>query len=229
MSGHHSLHKRIKKALFTHPVTLWVISRIIANYIRLVYYTSKRHVNIHPEALPYMQGKENALFAFWHGRLMLMPMMCPPGRKMHVMISGHHDGMLIAHAMHAFGFGIVEGSSRRGGANAARGALDMLGAGDNVSITPDGPKGPNMTVQQGTVAIAKLAEKTVVAITYSATRCKRFSSWDRFMVALPFGTLYFEVAAPLTFSGEENEADMLRCREVMRSITQQADTLAGQS
>jgi lysophospholipid acyltransferase (LPLAT)-like uncharacterized protein len=227
MSKQHSLHKRIKKALFTNPVTLWVLSRLIANYIRFVYYSSRKHVVMHPDSAPLMRGEENVIFAFWHGRLLLMPMLSPRNRKVHVMISGHHDGMLIAHSMFAFGFGVVEGSSRRGGANAARGAIDVLLAGDNVSITPDGPKGPNMKVQQGAVAIAKLAGKKVVPITYASSRCKRFNSWDRFMVALPFGKVYFEVGAPMTFTSEEQTADIQNLENVMHAITKNVDERAG--
>jgi lysophospholipid acyltransferase (LPLAT)-like uncharacterized protein len=226
--AHHAWHKRLKKALLNNRVVMWCLSRLIANYIRIVFYTSKRIIDMHPDASDSMNGKKNVIFAFWHGRLLMMPMMCPPKRKMHVMISGHNDGLLIAHAMHAFGFGIVEGSSRRGGVQAARGAIEVLERGDNLSITPDGPKGPNMTVQAGVVAISRLTSVPIIPITYTATRHIRFKSWDRFMIALPFSTLYFGIGAPVHPDPAQEESEAIAVLELRkRELTRETDTRAG--
>lgn len=226
--GKHALHKRIKKAILTNPITLWIVSRLVANFIRLVYYTSKRKYTIHPDAAPYYSGERNMVYAFWHGRLMMMPPMAPPKRKMNVMISAHNDGMLIAHAMHAFGFGIVEGSSRRGGMQAARAAIEVVKRGENVSITPDGPKGPAMTLQPGVIAISRLTKTPIVPVTFSASRHIRLGSWDRFMVALPFGTLYYHVGAPMQFDRNTDEQTAMEiCERNKRALTAAADAEAG--
>ncbi len=224
----HARYKRSKKALLNNGLVMWILSRLIASYIRLVYYTSTRQIDTHPEALPYMNGERNVIFAFWHGRLLMMPMMCPPKRRMHVMISGHNDGLLIAHAMRAFRFDIVEGSSRRGGAQAARGGIEVLEAGDNLSITPDGPKGPNMTVQAGVIAISRLTNVPIVPITYTSSRHIRLGSWDRFMIALPFGRLRFSVGAPV-FPDPSQSEDLAisRLQQIKRELTSALDDTVG--
>lgn len=163
---------------------------------------------------PYAEGKLNGVYAFWHGRLLLMPMICPPGRKMHVLISTHRDGEMIARTMHHFGFGTVRGSSTRGGITAGMNAVKALQSGENVSITPDGPKGPIMQVQEGIITIAELAGLPIIPVTYASSRHKRMRTWDRFMVAMPFGTIYYKMGAPMLKPTKEAlEREMVRITE----------------
>lgn len=211
------LFKRLFKTAFFRFVIIW----LAANIIRLVHYTNRRHYDVDDAALPYMRGEKNGVFAFWHGRLMEMPMLCPPKRKMNVLISSHRDGEMIARTMHRFGFGTVRGSTSRGAVVAGKGALKVLQDGDNVSITPDGPRGPAMKAQEGAAVIARMAGVPVIPITFSCTRHKRARSWDRFMIALPFGTIYYAVGAPLwEVSSESLEAAMV-------ALTEKVDQRAG--
>ena len=144
-----------------------------------------------------MSGEKNAIFAFWHGRLLMMAMLCPPKRKMNILISTHGDGEIIARAMHNFGFGTVRGSSTRGGAGAAMRSLTVLEAGENIVITPDGPRGPEMRVQPGIITIAQMTGLPVIFGAFSASRYKHMRSWDRFLLAKPFGCIHYEVSAPM--------------------------------
>jgi lysophospholipid acyltransferase (LPLAT)-like uncharacterized protein len=148
-------------------------------------------------------------------------MLHPRSRKMHVLISTHRDGEMIARTMHRFGFNTVRGSTTRGGMTAAMQAVKALLAGDNVAVTPDGPKGPVMKVQPGVVTIAEMAGVPVVPVTYASTRHKRMRTWDRFMVALPFGTIYYRVGAPMMGA----RAELLE--QEMVQLTQEVDEKAG--
>ena len=56
-----------------------------------------------------------------------------------------------------------------------------------MAITPDGPRGPAMTVSIGIVNAARLAQVPIVPITYATSRRRMFPSWDHFHLALPFG------------------------------------------
>jgi lysophospholipid acyltransferase (LPLAT)-like uncharacterized protein len=188
-----SFFKRLSKTSGFIRIICW----LIANYIRIVHYSSLKTYDIDNVALPYVRGELPAVFAFWHGRLLMMPMLCPPKRKMNVLISTHRDGELISRAMHNFGFRTIRGSSTRGGTGAAIRSVKRLQAGDNVSITPDGPRGPAQHVQEGIITIAQMAKIPIIGVTYSASRHRRMRSWDRFMVALPFGRIHYKISAPL--------------------------------
>lgn len=208
------LFKRLFKTAFFRFLIVWAA----AMFIRFVYYTCRHRWQIDPASKPYMSGEKNVIFAFWHGRLMMMPLMNPSNRKMNVMISQHRDGEMIAQTMHRFGFATIRGSTSKGGVMAGRGAIRAAKDGQNVSITPDGPRGPAEKVQEGIVTISSMTGVPIVPITFSASRHKRARSWDRFMIALPFGTLYYAAGAPLWNATAET------LEEAMKAINRDVDS-----
>lgn len=211
------------KRLLKHPRTQYLLSHLLAGYIRLVMLTNRKEFHIHEEAKAYMRGEKNAIFAFWHGRMMLLPAINPP-RKMHVLISEHRDGRLISQVIHHFGQDTVVGSSSKGGSEAVRNIVRILKKGDNISITPDGPRGPNQTAEAGIVTIARLSGKPVLPVTFSASRNKRLKSWDRFMVAKPFGRIVFCIGAPIMIE-QADEAARIAVETSMNNLVEQADAL----
>ncbi|NBX02854.1 MAG: DUF374 domain-containing protein [Alphaproteobacteria bacterium] len=218
----------IGKRLLKHPRTITLFSHVLAGYIRLVFATSRKTYLIEETATPYLSGEKNAVFSFWHGRMMLLPAACPPLRKMHVLISLHRDGVLISQVIGHFGQATVAGSSSRGGETAVREMLRILETGDNVSITPDGPRGPNQTVTTGgVVTVAKLAQKPIIPVTFSAKKSIRLGSWDKFMVALPFGHIIFCAGAPIVLDKDADEM-LLRTQveQAMNILVDKADEAA---
>jgi lysophospholipid acyltransferase (LPLAT)-like uncharacterized protein len=214
-----------KKRLLKHPITIAALAWLIAFYIYLVYFTSRKIHHIHPLSESYMQGDDNGIFAFWHGRMMMMLAFRPP-RRMHVLSTPHRDGQLSSRIVRIFGNYTIYGSSTRGGHSAAREMLRVLKAGDNISITPEGPRGPVQVVQKGTMAIAKLSGKPVIPVTFSSTRQKRFGSWDRFILPLPFGRIDFCIGAPIVVERDSDEEQMrLAIEQTMNTQVEYADGL----
>ncbi|MDX2074275.1 MAG: lysophospholipid acyltransferase family protein [Alphaproteobacteria bacterium] len=212
--------KPLLKSHAVHRISVW----LIAQYIRLVYITGLRRYDIHPDAARYMRGEENAIFAFWHGRMMLMPCLCPPGHVMHVLISQHRDGVFISDVMREFRFKTIAGSTSKNGRAAFMAMLRALRDGDNIAITPDGPRGPLQVAAGGVAITAKLSGKPVIPITFSARRHKRARSWDRFMVALPFSRIYFGAGAPVAIRKDmEDEAARLAVEQAMNQLVEKAD------
>jgi lysophospholipid acyltransferase (LPLAT)-like uncharacterized protein len=217
-----SWHKRLLKA----PLTIAALSWVLTAYIELVYLTSRKERHIDPAALPYMQGKDNGVFAFWHGRMMMMLPFRPPKRKMHVLSTPHRDGQLSSRIVRNFGNYTIYGSSTQGGHGAAREMLRALERGDNISITPEGPRGPVYVVQKGTMAIAKLSRKPILPVTFASTKQKRFNSWDKFILPYPFGRIVFCVGAPVFVERDAEEEPMrLLIEQSMNALVEKADTL----
>src|SRR5262249_58573630 len=98
----------------------------------------------------------------WHG---LAPF--------HMLISAHRDGRIIAGAMTYFGIETIAGSTSRGGSSALREMLKRLREGGCIGITPDGPRGPAMTLSIGVVNIAQVARGPLVPLTYATSRRPR--------------------------------------------------------
>jgi lysophospholipid acyltransferase (LPLAT)-like uncharacterized protein len=215
-----SLSKRLLKA----PATIAALSWLLAMYIRLVYVTSRKIRVVDTAAEPYMQGEANGIFAFWHGRMMMMLPFRPPKRKMYVLSTAHRDGQLSSRIVRQFGNYTIYGSSTRGGTGAAREMLRVLEEGNNITITPEGPRGPVHVVQKGTMAMAKLSGKPILPVSFSSTRQKQFDSWDKFILPLPFGRIAFCVGAPITVERDGEEEPMrLAIERAMNAQLEKAD------
>lgn len=221
------LFKRFKKALLKNPVTQWAICFIAACYIALAHFTCRRVYHIAPEAQPYLRGERHAIFAFWHGRLMMMSLLRSYSRKIFVLISSHADGLMIARTVRFLGLRSVHGSSRRGATSGTRASLEVLKAGYNLFITPDGPKGPALVAQPGVAALARWSKLPVLPMSFSATRATIFGSWDSFMIVLPFGTIHYTVGAPIDVSGMEVSGATALIEQRMREQLHATDALAG--
>lgn len=200
-------------------------------YIRIVYQTNRWRTE--GADRPHRLRAEGRAFigAFWHGRMMLIPMAWRQMAPMHMLISAHRDGQLIAGAMTYFGIESIAGSTRRGGSSALRAMLKCLGDGDCVAITPDGPRGPAMIASLGIVNLARLAQVPIQPITYATSRRRLLATWDRYHLALPFGRGVIlwgepiELAPDLDAAGIEDARRLIETR--MNEMVREADLLVG--
>jgi len=212
-----------------------IAADIIVFYIRLVQRTSRWDtIGIeHPAA--FWQSGRSFVGAFWHGRLLMMPAAWTSDRKMHVLISQHRDGELIARAMDRFGIGTVRGSAakagsgEKGGRAALRAIVQLLKQGDCVTITPDGPRGPRMRAGTGIVVAARLAGVPIMPATYSVRRRRLARSWDRFLIAWPFNRGVLLWGAPIDVSDPAEPLDQaaLRVETALNALCAEADRLCG--
>ena len=150
---------------------------------------------------------------------------------MHMLISAHRDGRIIADAVTYFGVQSIPGSTRRGGSAALRRMLKQLEAGECVGITPDGPRGPATVASVGIVNLARLAGAPIVPVVFATSRRKILNSWDRFNLALPFGRGVFvwgepiEIASDLDAAGLEEARLLVETR--MNEMAREADRRVG--
>jgi lysophospholipid acyltransferase (LPLAT)-like uncharacterized protein len=139
------------------------------------------------------------VFALWHGEL--LPLLAQHrDQGVVVLISEHRDGEVIAQIAHALGFRTVRGSTSRGAARALLAITRSLQDGDEVAVTPDGPRGPRHTFAPGALVAANRADVPIVAIGVTATRAWRLKSWDAFMIPKPFSRITIVYSDP-TFVG----------------------------
>jgi len=186
-------------------------------YIRFVYVANRWSVE--GDEWPRRLTGEGRTFivAFWHGRLLMMPPAWHQLTSFHMLISAHRDGRIIAGAMTYFGIDTIAGSTSRGGSSALRAMLKRLKEGGCVGITPDGPRGPAMTVSIGTVNIARLARVPILPLTYATSRRRVLATWDRFHLALPFGHGVYLWGEPIEIANELDEAGLERARHLVET------------
>jgi lysophospholipid acyltransferase (LPLAT)-like uncharacterized protein len=222
-----SLGKAIARSEWLRTALCW----LGAEYIGLVFRTGRwefvgreiaeRHWNA---GLPF-------ILAFWHGRLLLMPHSWPRAKPIHMLISQHRDGQLIAKTVAHYGIDTVAGSTSRGGSAALRAMLKALKSGECVGITPDGPRGPRQRASAGIVNVARMAGVPIIPVTFSVKRRAVLGSWDRFIVALPFSKGVFVWGRPIEVPRDASDAALEALREEvenrLNAITAAADGRMG--
>ncbi|MGB8274426.1 MAG: lysophospholipid acyltransferase family protein [Alphaproteobacteria bacterium] len=210
-----------------HAVTCWLASL----HIRLVFATSRWRTVGAETPRPFWDGRRPFILCFWHGRLLMMPYCWDRRVPIHMLISRHRDGQIIARTVAHFGIDTVSGSSSKGGSTALRAMVRLLKSGHCVGITPDGPRGPRMRANMGIVNVARLSGAPVVPVSFAASPRRLLSSWDRFLVAWPFGRGVFvwgePIAVPHHASESEMEAARLAIEDRLNAVTQEADRLSG--
>ena len=204
---------------------------VIHLYIRFVYVSNRWTVEGGDVPHRLRRDGQSFILAFWHGRLLMIPMAWQRLAPMHMLISAHRDGRIIADAVTHFGVQSIAGSSRRGGTMALRTMLKQLEAGECVGITPDGPRGPAMTASSGIVNVARLAGVPIVPIVFATSRRRLLRSWDRFHLALPFGRGVFLWGEPIEIAADLDPAGLEQARlEVetrMNEMVREADRRVG--
>ena len=123
--------------------------------------------------------------------LWMMARQSPEGRKarirIHVLVSRHRDGQFIGAVLSRFAVDVVLGSSSRGGARGLRVLLNLLAGGDQIVITPDGPRGPRRVAAAGVAQLAALSGVPVLPCAAQTTHRWVLRTWDRMVVPKPFG------------------------------------------
>jgi len=170
---------------------------------------------------------ENYIGALWHNRLLVFPLILRrffPQRHGAALISASRDGDLLADAVQRFGYDVVRGSSSRLGASAILQLTQVLAAGGDVVITPDGPRGPAYELGPGIIFLAQKSGAAVLPMNLEYSRCWRLGSWDRFIVPRPFAKVRVLINRPhnvkSTTTPEEFEGERLALQNAMMELVE---------
>jgi len=176
---------------------------------------------------------ERIIVAFWHGRLLMMPFAHPGvyrARPTTILISQHRDGEYITRIARRLGLTVVRGSAARDGAQAFRQLVHTLREGQDVAITPDGPKGPRHRVKSGVVELSRLSGMPILPVAFGARPRRILESWDQFLVPRPFGRGVFVWGEPIYVPLELSKSDGVKYRallaERLDAVTAEADSRA---
>lgn len=179
-----------------------ILPHLLYYLVRIIYFTNKK-VYHHPKD----DGKP-LIICMWHGDLMSQPYNYFAFRKngtVKAMISHNKDGEIITKLVSNFKIGAVRGSSSKGAAKVLITALKELKSGNDIAITPDGPRGPRYSVADGVIALAQKSDSNVVCFNTVPTKYWQFKSWDKFILPKPFGRIDFYISEPFDIKNIEFE------------------------
>ncbi len=185
--------------------------------------------------VPFEHGAP-VIAAFWHEHLPLMPALwnraraTTPGLRLHVLVSRHNDGRFIGDVIARFGLEVAHGSTGRGGQNrgGARGAMALLAAleaGQQVVITPDGPRGPRRKAAPGVAQLAGLSGRPVLPCAARTSHRRILDSWDRMILPLPWGRGVLVCGAPIQVDREGWEAALPAIAGALDAASAEAERL----
>jgi hypothetical protein len=211
-------------------ITIWIISRTAALFILLLGYSWRiRWMGLEHDRAA-RKNHSNVIYAFWHGRMLAL-CFSHRRRRVHIMVSEHRDGEMIARTVDLLGFIPVRGSTTRGGLRALFQMAERGSAGYDVAITPDGPRGPRFQVQQGVITLAQRTGMPIVPVTDSASLRKTLSSWDRYIIPLPFSRVVImhgePIFVPRQLTAERMEEKRVQLEEALQALTHRADEMMG--
>ena len=178
------------KRIVASPAFLSAAGSVAANYLRLVWYSSRRTL----EPADFYEIFETPAIV--------------------AIISRHRDGELNARAAEKLGIGTIRGSGshsgdfhRKGGATAFTAMLQALTEEYNVALTADVPK-VSRVAGLGIVKLAQYSGRPIYPIAIASSRRIELKNWDRTAINLPFGRIAMVGGEPIRVARDCDDATL---------------------
>lgn len=223
------LHKHILNQDWAQDAVTW----LAALWLRFVRASGRWELRNWDNLQTLIDDGKPAILCFWHGRLIANIFAWPQGVPLHQLSTAHRDGQLAGKTYQRLGVTPVW-LDKNSPSEATRTLVKLLKAGELVSITPDGPKGPRQRMQSSAIDIARLAGGAyLVPVSNSVTKAKILGTWDKMQFPLPFGGGIFQVGTPVYVprkaEAQDFEAIRQHVEDALNSMTRELDTLCGQN
>lgn len=175
----------------------------------------------------FEQPNGPAIYCFWHNRLALCTGIYErfirnrnPTEGVAGLVSASKDGGFLAAILESFGAQPVRGSSSRRGPQALLELTTWAQRRYDLAITPDGPRGPRYSVQEGVISLAQLTGLPIIPVSCYTTRKIELKSWDRFQIPLPFAKCHIQVAPPIRVPREADDQQREQLRvQLLTALT----------
>jgi hypothetical protein len=151
------------------------------------------HFKVSPEAVRCLRKTDQPVaFTLWHNRLFITAEVFRryrQGRSIYGLVSPSKDGAWLEAFFSLVGIRAVRGSSNKQGREAVSSLVDVMKAGHDIGITPDGPRGPIYEFKAGGLVVARRAQAPLLLMGCAYDASWQFRSWDRFHLPRPFSSL----------------------------------------
>jgi lysophospholipid acyltransferase (LPLAT)-like uncharacterized protein len=193
------------------PAIAYLIIYVVSKTLRLKITGAKQIIEA-------KKTGKNFIFAFWHNQFFIMPYYYVKkiGRSpISVLTSKSKDGEYISRLLYKFGFSTTRGSTSLGGETALRLLIKEIEKGNDVAVTPDGPRGPRHIIQEGIITLSSVTGCPIVLAGYKVKRKKILNTWDKFIIPCPFTSGILTTIGPISIP--KNISDS-RKEEIRKSL-----------
>ena len=202
-------------------------SAAVRNWMSTLDYKAAYYDRAIDPVFPECNGQK--IYIFWH-EYILFPLYLRGHCNMAMLLSRHSDAEILSHAAYHLGFEFVRGSTNRGGVAAIRELLKKSRR-MNLTITPDGPRGPRRKMAPGPVYLASKLGLPLVAMGYAFDRPWRVkTAWDKFAIPRPFSRARAipssEIFVPPNLDRDGIEYFRQKIETLLNRLTTEAETWA---
>jgi lysophospholipid acyltransferase (LPLAT)-like uncharacterized protein len=210
------------------PLSVWIQFRLVpllgAHLVKLLHYTLREKREGFEAVDDLVRHDQRIILAFWHRRLLTMPLAYPWIRRfpdgrpggISFLSSDSRDGERSAATWRWFGLHSVRGTASDDGAKALVRMIRAVREGWDFGITPDGPKGPRQKLKPGVIALAKRTGAWIVPVSVAYSHATELRTWDAMPIPWPFSAATIRYGEPFrvaagaseTVEGERLEAMM---------------------
>jgi lysophospholipid acyltransferase (LPLAT)-like uncharacterized protein len=173
---------------------------------------------VSPESLKNLTKiDEPVAFVVWHNRLFITTEIFRryrQGRPIYALVSASKDGSWLDAFFSLVGMHTVRGSSSRLGREAVTSLVTVMREGNDIAITPDGPRGPRYDFKAGGLIVARRAHAPILLIGGKYDSAWQLRSWDGFYLPKPFSCVHLccELVHNSELADRDTSAEQLRVR-----------------
>jgi len=209
------------------PFSQWVNFRLVPFLAFCLHGLLKATLRVQREGFEVVQGfvdrDERFVLAFWHRRLVMMPLAYPFRRTNHagerrgvaILSSDSKDGERSAATWRWYGIHAVRGTAAHSGAQALVKMIQVVKQGWDLGITPDGPRGPRQQAKPGVLAVSRKTGAWLVPVCVAYSRAWQLRTWDGMLVPKPFSRVVVHYGQPFRITdahGETEQQTMLEAK-----------------
>ena len=168
-----------------------IAPRLIYMIMRFIWYTASKKFHYITEI-----GDEQHVCVCWHAELLMSPQAYRHIHKTQpasAIISSHSDGSIMAATLKMLKIRPLRGSTKKGARQVLLQAFKSIKSGEEVLITPDGPRGPRHSMSDGATGIALKSKLPIFVMNYKAESYWQLKSWDKFVIPKPFTQIDFYI------------------------------------
>jgi len=164
----------------------------------------------------YANDGKHRIYIFWHESI-LVPLYLRRNCNLTMLLSQHDDAEVLSRVANLFGFNCVRGSSYRG-AGKALAEMKRYAEQTNLTITPDGPRGPRRKLASGAIYLASKLQIPLVLLGIGADRPWRANSWDRFVIPRPYSRVRTIVSGDIFVPPDASKEILLHYQQKVQQL-----------
>ena len=194
---------------------------------QILFFLNKVSIKGEENLLRLIKSGKPVMLCVWHGRLLFPSWYIRHHTTLHIISSRHADSEILAHILRHWGYGLIRGSTKKGGMRVIREMTEIFKNGGIIAVTNDGPKGPSCIAKSGSIGLALKNNVKIITVTGSATKYWKMKSWDHFMLPKPFGKIQIVVSTPMEITEKPStiEKEVQLLSRFMNRYQDEADQL----